>query len=67
MVDGGNAGGHWLALFPQGSFDGFDVHVCSQMASFVIAPSGFRKVAATRSQAAGTGIVDFHFTGSFSN
>jgi hypothetical protein len=67
MINGGNAGGHWFAMFPQGAFDGFDEYVCSQLASFVIAPAGLRTFAVTRSDTAGVGNVDVHFTGVFSN
>jgi hypothetical protein len=67
MINGGNAGGHWIELSPQGSYDGYSVYVGSQLVSFVIAPTGLRMVAAVRSASSGEGLVDVHLTGSFSS
>jgi hypothetical protein len=59
-------GGQWFALFHQGTFQGFDIYVCSQVATFVIPPID-ASFAVTRSDTAGAGNVSIHFSGTFSD
>jgi hypothetical protein len=59
-----NTGGQWFALFHQGTFQGFDIYVCSQFATLVIPPTG-ASFWVTRSDTKGEGNVSIHFAGSF--
>jgi hypothetical protein len=57
-------GGQWFALFHQGTFDGYDIYVCSQQTAFTIPPTD-SFFATTRSIAEGAANVLIHFTGTF--
>ena len=57
-------GGQWFALFHQGTFDGYDIYVCSQPTSFTIPPTD-SFFATTRSGTDGAANVLIHFSGTF--
>lgn len=64
----GGYGGHWLSLFHQGTFEGYDVYVCSQLCAFTIVPTSAaqgRIFSAVRSASDLAGIVDLHLVGAF--
>ena len=57
-------GGLWFAMFHQGTIQGYDDYVCSQMTQFTIPPGG-GNFTVVRSDTAGVGNLNVHLVGTF--